>query len=127
MDLKRRITLYLFGLIIGGGAAYLFFGQRLTNMGWMPSERIRLRLEATLVKASQEAETSMKRWPTALPAVRKSISTAEIQVGRTRRSGDSLFYEIHADVAGRPARMIVLVSSDLARDTTATLWELKER
>lgn len=127
MDLRRRITLYLFGLIIGSGAAYFFFGPRLTNMDWTPAERIRLRLDATLVKASADAENAMKDWPTDLSLVRKSVSSAEVLVGRTERRGDSLFYELNTELDGRPARMIVLVSSDLAKDTTATLWELHPR
>ncbi len=127
MPFQRRLFLYLIGLVIGGFLAYFFMGDRLTNMKWTPKERIKLRLRTTLVKSTPAAERAMQDWPTDLPTVKEGIPKAEVLLDRTERGGDSLFYHLEMDVAGRPALVKVLVSSDLAKDTTATLWMLEPR
>ena len=127
MDLKRRLQLYLFGLVIGAILAYLFMGERLTNMKWTPEERIKLRLKSTLVKSTAEAQQAMLAWPTDLDAVKKSIPAADVLVKNTERNGDSLFYVLEGELSDRPARMVFLVFSDVMSDTTATLWELGSR
>jgi hypothetical protein len=127
MDLKRRLKLYLVGLLLGGALSWLFFKQRLTNTAWMPEDRIKLRLKTTLLKAHPTAEAQMAQWPTDLNAVRASIDSAEVLFKDTRRSGDSLYYSIQAPVSGRKALLTVLALRDYRADSTATLWELKAR
>ncbi len=127
MDLKRRLQLYLIGLILGGFMAWGFFGNRLSNTAWMPEDRIKLRLKSTLLKAHPTAEAQMAQWPTDLNAVRASIDSAEVLFNDTRRNGDSLYYSIQASVAGRKALLTVLALRDYRADSTATLWELKGR
>lgn len=127
MDLKRRLKLYLVGLLLGGVLSWLFFKQRLTNTAWMPEDRIKLRLKTTLLKAHPTAEARMAQWPTDLNAVRASIDSAEVLFKDTRRSGDSLYYSIQASVSGRKALLTVLALRDYRADSTATLWELKAR
>jgi hypothetical protein len=127
MDLKRRLQLYLLGLVLGGLMAWAFFGKRLSNTAWMPEDRIKLRLKTTLLKAHPTAEAQMAQWPTDLNAVRASIDNAEVLFKETRRSGDSLYYSIQATVAERKALLTVLAFRDYRADSTATLWELKVR
>jgi len=127
MDLKRRLQLYLVGLLIGGLLSWLFFKQRLTNTAWMPEDRIKLRLESTLVKARPEAVAQMAQWPTVIDSVRGAIPGSEVLFKETRRSGDSLYYTIHASVAGRPALLTVAVLRDHRVDSAATLWDLRAR
>jgi hypothetical protein len=127
MDFGRRLKLFLFGLIIGGALAWLFFGQRLLNAGWTPSARIKKRIDATLIRASADAQRSMAAWPTDLRSVRAAVSEAEVILKETRRSGDSIFYTLDATVAGKAARSIVLVMEHYERDSTATLLSLTPR
>lgn len=127
MDLKRRLKLYIIGLLLGSLMAWGFFGARLTNTAWMPEGRIKLRLQSTLLKARPQAEAQMAQWPTDLAAVKASIEQADVRFSDTRRSGDSLYYLIDASVAGRPAQLTVLAFRDYRADSTATLWELKAR
>jgi hypothetical protein len=127
MDLKRRLQLYLLGLILGGLMAWAFFGKRLSNTAWMPEDRIKLRLRTTLLKAHPTAEAQMAQWPTDLNAVRASIDGGEVLFKETRRSGDSLYYSITTTVAGRNALLTVVAVRDYRADSTATLWELKGR
>ena len=127
MDLKRRIQLYLVGLIIGGVVAYLFYGQRLTNSAWMPSEKIKQRLQSTLVKASPEAEQQLTARALQLNDVRTSLDAASVKTGDTKHSGDSLFYTVETTLQGKPARLIVVGLRDFDRDSTATLMRIEDR
>ncbi|MCB0787427.1 MAG: hypothetical protein KDB88_07095 [Flavobacteriales bacterium] len=127
MDLRRRIQLYLIGLVIGGALAYLFYGDRLTNAGWTPKERIKLRLGTTLVKASPVAASYLRDHGMPLDSVRLAMREAEVRLKDTRRSGDSLFYEVRVPLQGRPTSMTILVFEDHRRDSTATLWSVEGR
>ena len=127
MDLKRRIQLYLVGLIIGGVVAYLFYGQRLTNSAWMPSEKIKQRLQSTLVKASPEAEQQLTARALQLNDVRTSLDAASVKTGDTKHSGDSLYYTVETILQGKPSRLIVVGLRDFDRDSTATLMRIEDR
>ena len=127
MDLKRRIQLYLVGLIIGGVVAYFFYGQRLTNSAWMPSEKIKQRLQSTLVKASPEAEQQLTARALQLSDVRTSLDAASVKTGDTKHSGDSLFYTVETILQGKPSRLIVVGLRDFDRDSTATLMRIEDR
>ncbi|MBL7951830.1 MAG: hypothetical protein JNM62_08920 [Flavobacteriales bacterium] len=127
MDLKRRLQLYLVGLIIGGVVAYFFYGERLTNSAWTPEEKIKQRLRTTLIKASPEAEQQLATRSIHLSDVRASIEQASVDVGDTKRSGDSLFYTVDTKLQGSDARLIVVGLRDFDRDSTATLWAIQDR
>lgn len=127
MDLKRRLQLYLIGLIIGGVVAYFFYGERLTNSAWTPSEKIKQRLRSTLVKASPEAEQQLNARSLQLSDVRNSLKEANVELGNTKRSGDSLFYTVETKLHGREARLIVVGLRDFDRDSTATLIRIEDR
>lgn len=127
MDLKRRLQLYLVGLIIGGVVAYFFYGDRLTNSAWTPEEKIKQRLRTTLIKASPEAEQQLATRSIQLSDVRASIEHASVDVGGTKRSGDSLFYTVDTKLQGRDARLVVVGLRDFDSDSTATLWSIRDR
>ncbi len=127
MDLKRRLQLYLVGLIIGGVVAYFFYGERLTNSAWTPEEKIKQRLRTTLIKASPEAEQQLATRAIQLNDVRASIEHASVDVSDTERSGDTLFYTVDTKLQGRDARLVVVGLRDFDRDSTATLWSIQDR
>ncbi|MCB0782462.1 MAG: hypothetical protein KDC03_23485, partial [Flavobacteriales bacterium] len=85
MDLKRRLQLYLTGLIIGGVVAYFFYGDRLTNAAWTPEEKIKQRMRSTLLKSTPEAEQQLAAWSIQLSDVRASIAEASVHVRDTKR------------------------------------------
>lgn len=127
MDLKQRIVLYSIGLIAGTILAYFFYGQRLTNAGWLPEQRIKQRLVATLIQARPHAQAQLDAWPSELRDVRQAIPSASVDIGGSKRTDDSIYYHVHAVVGGRDALLIVAVIRHPDKDTTATLWELRER
>lgn len=127
MDLQRRLTLYLFGLIIGGGVAYWYYGDRLTGGAWLPENKVKQRLESTLLKAAPQAQAQLEAWPADLEQVRKAIPTATVSFGQSVRTPDSIYYALEGTVAGKAARLVVVGLRDFDRDSTATLWELKAR
>lgn len=124
MNLARRIRLFILGVLIGGVAAWFFFGTRITSGAWMPEARIKLRLKGTLVKSTPEAAAEVAAWPTTLDSVRASVAAGDVVLGETRRRGDSLTYTVDVTLAGKPARMKVLVLEDLEVDSLATLTGL---
>lgn len=127
MDLSRRLTLYLFGLILGGLLSYWIYGTRITSGAWLPENKVKQRLESTLLKASEAAERDMLRWPTDLEGVRRAIPTATVSFGESVRSGDSIYYALEGVVDEKPARFVIVGLRDFDRDSTATLWQLDRR
>ncbi len=121
MTFQRRLTLYLFGILIGSGMAWWFYGERLTNSGWLPQEKIKLRLRSTLVATTGTAAEQLAAWPADLAAVRASIDSAAIDLKGSERTEDSIHYAVFARLAGRSARYTVSVLRDFDSDTTAVL------
>lgn len=127
MDLKRRLQLYLVGLVIGGGAAYFIFGERLTNSAWTPEQKLKQRMRSTLINATPEAKARMDAWPADLALLRSSLDSANIDLGASRRTDDSIYYQVDTRVSGRAARMTIGVMRDFDKDSTATLIDLRTR
>lgn len=127
MTLARRIRLFILGVLIGGVAAWFFFGERITGGAWLPESRIKVRLKETLVKSTPEAAAIMIAWPTTMDSVRASVAAGEVILKETRRRGDSLTHILDVTIAGRPARLKVLVLEDLRVDSMATLVGLVPR
>ena len=121
MTLARRIRLFIIGVLIGGVAAWFFFGNRITSGAWLPEDRIKLRLKETLVKSTPEVAGAMATWPTTIDSVRASVANGEVILKETRRHGDSLTYTVDVSLAGKPARLKVLVLEDFRVDSMATV------
>lgn len=121
MNLQRRLTLYLFGIVIGAGLAWQFYGERLTNSGWLPQEKIKLRLRTTLVATTGTAAQQLAAWPADMADVRASIDSAAIDLKGSERTEDSIHYAVYTRLAGKPVHYTVSVLRDFDRDTTAVL------
>jgi len=124
MDLKRRLQLYLIGLVIGGGAAYFMMGDRLTNGAWTPEQKIKQRLRSTLLQVSPQAEEQLAQRALSLGDVRTSLDSASVQLTATKHSGDSIYYTVDTRLNGQDARLIIVALRDFDRDSTATLWSI---
>ena len=116
MDLKRRLQLYLVGLIIGGGAAYLMMGDRLTNSAWTPEEKVKQRLRSTLLRATADAERQLAVRALTLGDVRSSLDSASVDLSDTKRNGDSITYVLDTRLKGEDVRLSV------AALATGVLW-----
>ncbi len=125
-DFRRRLLRYLIGVSIGLGLSFLFLGDRLGNMKWTPKARIKQRLEATLVRATPAATAAMQQRSITLEQVRASIPDAQVDMGATRRSADSIWYTLRAEPGGVPAQLVIVGLRNFDRDTTATLWSLEQ-
>ncbi len=125
MDLQRRLTLYLFGLLIGGGLAYWFYGQRLTSSAWLPEAKMKQRLRSTLLKASPAAQQALDAQGIALQDLRIRMDSATIDFGASERGRDSVVYAVRAPLNGRKLNLRISALRDFDRDSTATLIELR--
>ncbi|MBK8499469.1 MAG: hypothetical protein IPL52_11800 [Flavobacteriales bacterium] len=127
MGLTRRLTLYLFGLIIGGGAAYLMYGERLTGGAWLPEQKVKLRLINTLTKAAPSAQAELDRRSLGLQQLREAIPSSDIRFRDSRRTEDSLIYAVDVTLKGVPAHLTIGALRDTYsdRDSTATLLSIR--
>lgn len=127
MGLTRRLTLYLFGLIIGGGVAYLMYGERLTGGAWLPEQKVKLRLINTLIRATPTAQGWLDAHGTTLQTLREAIPTADIRFGDSRRTDDSLIYAVGISLSGKPVHLTIgaLRDAESDRDSTATLLSIR--
>ena len=127
MDLQRRLTLYLVGLIIGGIAAYMMYGDRLTNGAWLPEQKVKLRLINTLTKATPSAQAQLEARAIDLQVLREALPTCDIRFGDSRRTDDSLIYEVDVTLNGAPAKLTIgaLRDANSDRDSTATLLGIR--
>ena len=125
MDLQRRLTLYLIGLIIGGGAAYFFYGERLTSGAWMPEAKLRQRLRNTLVKATPAAQSELDVRGLSLSDLRQRMDSARINLGASVRGDDSLIYMVTTPLRGKELTLRIGTLRDFDRDSTATLLGIR--
>ena len=127
MPFRRRILLYLFGVVLGLGMAWWFFGGRLTSGAWLPEQRVLQRLRSTLIDARPAARDQMEAWPCLLSDLRAAMDGADVDLPGSRRTDDSIYYAVDARVKGRDARLVVAVLRDFDTDSTAVLWDLRVR
>ncbi|HRD54661.1 MAG TPA: hypothetical protein PKY96_18640 [Flavobacteriales bacterium] len=125
MDLQRRLTLYLFGLIIGGGAAYFFYGERLTSGAWMPEAKLKQRLRSTLLKATPAAQRELDARSITLDELRQRMDSARIDFSASQRDDATLTYAVSAPYNGSELKLRISAQRDFDRDSTATLIELR--
>lgn len=125
MDLQRRLTLYLLGLIIGGALAYWFYGERLTTSAWLPEEKVKSRLRSTLLQAAPQAQVQLDQRGLDLSVLRRGMDSAKVDFGASTRGDDSLVYMVAAQVNGSELRMRISAKRDFDRDSVATLLDLR--
>ena len=125
MDLQRRLTLYLIGLIIGGGAAYFFYGERLTSGAWMPEAKLKQRLRSTLVKTTPAAQQELEALRITLADLRQRMDSARIDFGASARNDDSLIYSVTTALHGKQLTLRIGTLRDFDRDSTATLLGIR--
>ncbi|MFN3874623.1 MAG: hypothetical protein ACK4L7_01760 [Flavobacteriales bacterium] len=125
MDLQRRLTLYLLGLIIGGGLAYWFYGERLTSSAWLPEAKLKQRLRSTLLKATPAAQQALDARGITLADLRQRMDSARIDFGASTRGKDSLVYTVAAPFNGARLNLRISALRDYDRDSTATLLEAR--
>lgn len=127
MDLKRRLKLYLMGLVLGGIASYFIFGKRLTNTGWTPEARVILRLKTTLIRTTPQAQAALDAMHIDLPMMRAALDSCDVSFIHSRRTDDSLYYEISGPVGGKPVVFTVAALRDYMVDSTATVWSINAK
>jgi len=127
MDLKRRLQLYLVGLVIGGGMAYFIYGDRITNGAWLPEAKLKQRLRSTLIKATPEAERQLAERSLQLGDIRAALENAEVDFSASRRTPDTIYYAVDTKLQGSDVRLTVVGLRDFDRDSTATLWAIRPR
>ena len=125
MTLTRRIYLYLVGIILGGVVAYGIYGDRLFNGAWTPENKVRQRLQSTLIAITPEAQAALDERSLQLTEVRKALATADINLSDTQRGDDSIFYAVDAVLNGAESRLTILALRDFDTDSTATLWRIQ--
>ncbi len=127
MDLKRRLQLYLVGLVIGGAVAYFIYGERLTNSAWTPEEKIKQRFRSTLIQATPEVQRQLAGRGLQLEDVRAALDGASVDFSASQRTDDSIYYAVDTRLQGREVRLTVVGLRDFDRDSTATLWRIADR
>jgi hypothetical protein len=127
MSLQRRIMLYMAGILIGSLLAYKFYGERITTADWLPEQRVKQRLAATLIAARPPAREQLGQWPAELADVRRAMPQASVDFKASRRTPDSIYYSLETDVNGMPASLTIAVLRHFDNDTTATLWSIERR
>ncbi|MFT3886486.1 MAG: hypothetical protein QM724_14010 [Flavobacteriales bacterium] len=122
MDLGRRIRLYVFGVVLGGIAAYFIYGQRLTNTAWAPEARVKLRLRSTLVKTTPAAREALAGLGLDLQDIREGLDSMAVRFQESRRTDDSLYYVLNGRVNGKGIAFTAATLRNYEIDSTATLW-----
>ena len=85
------------------------------------------RLRSTLIQAAPEAQRALQERALQLADVRAAVDRATIDLGRTVRTSDTLYYAVDTDLKGENVRLIVVGLRDFDRDSTATLWRIEQR
>jgi hypothetical protein len=127
MDLSRRIKLYVFGVVLGGIAAWLIYGKRLSNDAWTPESRVKLRLRTTLIRATPAAQDQLRTLGLDLSALRQALDSAEVDFKASRRTDDSLWYVVDTRADGHDYRYTCAALRDYVIDSTATVIDVRTR
>lgn len=125
MTFGQRLRRYAIGIGIGLVLSYLFLGDRLSNTAWMPKDRVKDRLQSTLVKSLPAAETALSQKNINLEDIRSNIQQADIDLRGSTRTDDSIYYKVDCAVKGNDLKMTIAVLRDFDLDSTATLMELR--
>lgn len=125
MTFSRRLRLYLFGVLLGGMLAWLFYGQRLMNGAWTPESRVKLRLYNTLTRATPAAQEQLRYWGFTTETLRAAMKDPGLDLGGIDRRNDSMLYTFEGTVHEKHIRFTVATLRDYRVDSTATLMELR--
>lgn len=125
MTFGRRLRLFMLGLGLGTLVSFMIFGKSCTNMAWAPEARVQLRMKTTLVHATPQAQTAMDALGLDLASLRAGMDSLEVDFSRSRRTDDSLYYELSGPVKGHRVELSIATLRDYVIDSTSTLLLLR--
>jgi hypothetical protein len=115
----------MIGVFLGGLLAYAFYGKRLTSAGWLPEQKVKQRLASTLIDARPVAQNKLDDLGLQLSDLRKNMSASSIDLEKSRRTDDSIYYHVETPIGEVNAELTIAVLRDFDRDSTATLWTIE--
>ena len=107
--------------------SFVFFGKGCSNTGWAPGPRVKKRLKSTLIRATPIAQQELDALHIDLAMLRASLDSSEVIFKNSRRTDDSLYYELTGRVGGKPIVFTVGALRDYVVDSTATLRSISAR
>lgn len=117
----------MLGLGLGTIVSFALFGKGCTNTAWAPDARVRLRMKTTLVRSTPRADAAMTELRIDLATLRSSMDSFDVDFSKSRRTDDSLYYELSGPVHGRPMELSIATLRDYAIDSTSTLLMVKPK
>jgi hypothetical protein len=127
MTFGRRLRLFMLGLGLGTLLSFMIFGRSCTNVAWAPDARVRLRMKTTLVRSTSRADAAMTALRIDLATLRASMDSLDVDFSRSRRTDDSLYYELSGPVNGRDVELSIATLRDYVIDSTSTLLMVAPR
>ena len=127
MTFSRRLRLFMLGLGLGTLVSFAIFGKSCTNTAWAPDARVRLRMKTTLIRATPDAQAALDAVGLDLAALRGGMDSLDVDFSRSRRTDDSLYYELSGPVHGRSLELHIAALRDYTIDSTSTLLGLRVR
>ena len=121
MNFGRRLRLFMLGLGLGTVLSFAIFGKSCTNMAWAPEARVQLRMKTTLVHATPRARAAMEALHMDIGVLRASMDSLDVDFSKSRRTDDSLYYQLSGPVNGRHVELSIATLRDYAIDSTSTL------
>jgi hypothetical protein len=121
MTFGRRLRLFMLGLGLGTIVSFMIFGKSCTNMAWAPDARVRLRMKTTLVHATPRAQAALDELGIDLAALRAGMDSLDVDFSKSRRTDDSLYYQLTGPVKGHSVELSIATLRDYAIDSTSTL------
>ncbi len=127
MTFSRRLRLFMLGIGLGTLLSFAIFGKSCTNMAWAPEARVRLRMETTLVRATPDADAALKALQLDLATLRANMDSLDVDFSKSRRTGDSLYYEMTGQLNGRALALSIATLRDYVIDSTSTLLSVRAK
>ena len=121
MTFTRRLRLFILGLGLGTLLSFAIFGKSCTNTAWAPDARVRLRMKSTLIRATPQAQEAMDAMKLDLAALRTGMDSLDVDFSHSRRTDDSLYYELNGPVKGRTVQLSIATLRDYEVDSASTL------
>ena len=127
MTFGRRLRLFMLGLGLGTIVSFMIFGKSCTNTAWAPDARVRLRMKSTLLRATPRAQEALDAMTLDLAALRAGMDSLDVDFSHSRRTDDSLYYELNGPVKGRVVQLSIATLRDYEVDSTSTLIMLRPK